>query len=178
MQVRPNQPNGRSRCGMTLLELLVVVILMALIAGVIISYAVDTRADAARAAATLISQDLEYARSLAVEEKKAITVSFTPDTNQYTLTDSDGATLKHPVTGSDFTVDLPKALDNTSLTLVSAVFGEGVQGVTFASDGTVSQPGTDNTPISSDSAVKVQSGEYSWLIKVAPTTGRISVVEE
>jgi Tfp pilus assembly protein FimT len=75
----------RSLAAFTLVEILIVVLLMGILAGVVITAAAPTFRDQLVAAAQIVAADLSYGRSLAVLNNDNYQFTFSLANNQYTL---------------------------------------------------------------------------------------------
>ncbi len=157
----------------TLIELIVVIVIMGVLAAIVIPQAVNTQRSTAQAAAVMVSQDLEYAKSVAQKIQSPVTVTFNASTGHYTLEDGSGL-LTHPATKGSYDVDISGLLGDTELNIVSANFGSGNVSVTFTSLGEPVQGGT-SLPVANDSAVIVNCGDFSYTISVSPIIGKITV---
>jgi prepilin-type N-terminal cleavage/methylation domain-containing protein len=106
--------------GFSLLELLIVVTIMALVAGVAVPrFAASIQRQRADAAARRVAADLNMAQSRANTTSTTVTVTFTFASSQYQV--SGVADLAQPL--NTYTVKLPN--DPYGATLVSTTFGGG-----------------------------------------------------
>lgn len=71
-----------------LIEVLIVIALMGILAGLVLPSSNPTIHDQLRSTAQIVATDLAYARSLAVTYGSTYTIAFDPATNRYTLTHS------------------------------------------------------------------------------------------
>lgn len=153
---------GRSsphESGFTLVEMLVVLMVVAIAAAIVLPNAVGSRDMDAIAAARTLSVDLQYAQNHAITYQKPVTVTFTPASETYTLTNQSGA-LNHPITKSAYTVNLA----GQEVDLVGANFNNKTV-VVFDELGAPDNAGT----------VTLQAGSYVYRVDVAVATGKISV---
>ena len=147
----------------TLVEILVVVVILALIAGLVIPMVVDTDDLRATAAARMVATDLQYAQNIAITTQQNVTVAFDAGEGTYALSNASGA-LIHPMKKTAFTIDLKGEDGWERVELVSASFGGGAT-VTFDELGAPSSAGT----------VTVKAGGMIYQISVAAATGRVTV---
>ena len=151
--------------GFTLVELIVVIVIIAIVAAVVVPYAVGTSGLQARSAARIVMSDLEYAQNQAIVSQADITVSFSTAGNSYTVSNESGP-LIHPITKQAYTVDFDTQNGLERVSVSSASFGGDAE-VTFSPLGAPSTNGT----------VTLVAGAHTYLVEVAPITGRVSVTE-
>jgi len=152
-----------SATAFTLVEILVVVIIMGIAAGVVIPMAIDSGDLQAAGGARMLASDLQYAQSTAITTQTPVTVTFNISGDSYTLSNASGP-LIHPMTKDAYTVDFDTIGGFSSLDLVSVSFG-GEAEVTFDELGSPGNPGT----------VTIQAGAYTYQITVSAATGRVTV---
>ena len=168
--------NQKSRSpGFTLIHIIVTIVLLAIIAAVVVINVTATGDVKAKAAARVVLSDLQYAKSEATRRQGSITITFYPDDEKYTLTDSLGQVLINPRTRENYEINLPQTIGSAELDLKTVDFGGGAVAVTFTSLGEPVKGGTTQ-PISTDSAIVIQHGDYSYIVKIVPVTGKVSVV--
>jgi len=168
--------NQKSRSpGFTLIHIIVTIVLLAIIAAVVVINVTATGDVKAKAAARVVLSDLQYAQSEANRRQEAITVTFYPAEERYTLSDSTGQVLVNPKTNGNYEVSLPQDIGDSELDLLTVDFGSGTEAVTFTSVGEPVQGGSTQ-PISSNSTIVVRHGDYTYTVKIIPVTGKISVV--
>lgn len=174
------KPTGNDRGirwrGLTLIEVLIVLVLLGVVVGLVMVAVGRTDGMRAREATNKIATDLEYAQSEAQRRQASITVSFDVGAEQYTLSDADGA-ISVPATGDPYVVDLPSEFQADGLDIASVDFG-GSTSVTYTPVGEPTQDEAGNVPISSNSAIVVQYGDYSYTLRVAPVTGNVTVTAD
>ncbi len=147
----------------TLLEILVVVIILSIIAAVAVPMAVGTGDMQVISAARMISADLQYAQNIAITTQKPVTVTFSPSTESYGLSNTSGS-LIHPMTKDDYTMDFKSRDGFSDLDIVSASFGGGAT-VTFDELGAPDNSGT----------VILSAGPHVYQVSVAIATGKVTV---
>ncbi len=174
MSRRSRNQESRSP-GFTLIQLIVVMVLLAIIAAIVVINVTATGDVKVKAAARVILSDLQYAQSEANRRQEAITVTFYPAEERYTLSDSIGQVLVNPATNGNYEVNLPQDIGDSELDLLTVDFGGGVEAVTFTSLGEPVQGGSTD-PISSNSTIVVRHGDYTYTVKIVPVTGKVSVV--
>lgn len=147
----------------TLVEILVVVIIMGIAAGVVIPMAIDSGDLQASGGARMLASDLQYAQNVAITTQTPVTVTFNTAGDSYTLSNASGP-LIHPMTKDAYTVDFDTVGGFSSLDLVSASFG-GEAEVTFDELGAPDNPGT----------VTLQVVANAYRVTVSAATGRVTV---
>ena len=158
---------GRARCrkAFTLTELLIVVAVMAILAMAVVPNVLDSSDAQAVSATRLIASALEYAQNEAISSQTPVTVTFTPATETYELSNTSGR-LIHPINKEQYVVDFRSRRNFDRLDVVSADF-EGEAFVTFDVLGAPSAAGT----------ITVQAGARTMTITVANVTGLVTVSE-
>ncbi len=99
----------RSRPGYTLIEMLIVVSILLIFAGLVIPSSSQTSYDQLLSAARVLASDLAYARSLAVTNNDQYTVTFSGSGNSYTLqySGANPALVNLPITPFRIPTDPP-----------------------------------------------------------------------
>jgi prepilin-type N-terminal cleavage/methylation domain-containing protein len=174
-------PRARGH-GFTLVEILVVVIILG-IAGAIIVPSLGSRDDLkAAAAARVIMSDLIYTQNLAITNQGNRYITFDVAGQKYTVTDSTGGTITHPVNHTpyvqNFSGTSQHSLPDVKLFSTNLVGLSGTVQKTIGFDelGTplvCSAVGVPET-LSSGSIV-IQAGKYKLKVDIEPYTGQISV---
>jgi prepilin-type N-terminal cleavage/methylation domain-containing protein len=147
----------------TLVEILVVVIIMGIAAGVVIPMAIDSGDLQAAGGARILASDLQYAQNMAITTQTPVTVTFNAADDSYTLSNASGS-LIHPMTKDAYTVDFNTTNGFSSVDMVSASFG-GEAAVTFDELGAPDSPGS----------ATIQAGDYTYQVTVSAATGRVTV---
>ena len=151
--------------GFTLVELIVVIVIMMIAAAMVIPQVVSTGDVKSRSAARMLMADLEYAQSQAIVTQNQVTVTFDTSGNAYTVSNASG-TLTHPITKNAYVIDLDQTNGMEGVSIDTVNFGSG-QSVTFDALGAPDY----------DGSVTFVAGAQSYVISVAPITGRVTVSE-
>ncbi|QDU28786.1 hypothetical protein ETAA8_38910 [Anatilimnocola aggregata] len=93
---------GSLTAGFSLLEVLVVVTILGILAGMAIPYLTATSIDQLQAVAEVIVSDIDYARNLAISNGSEYRLTLQPAQNRYQLTHSGTNTLLHALPTSPF----------------------------------------------------------------------------
>ena len=147
----------------TVAELIVVLVILALAAGMAIPYVASTGDTAVASAARMVACDLQYAQNMAITTQSPVTVSFDLGGEGYTLSNTSGV-LIHPINKSNYVVDFGSQRGFGGLDIVTAIFGVS-QSVTFDEMGAPDNAGT----------VTLQDGPHSYTVRVAAGTGYVTV---
>ena len=126
--------------GFTMTEMLTVVALLGVASAVVIPQFSSNTTQYAQTAARSISHDIQYAQDIAVTTQSPITLSITSSGYEYSLKDSSGTVLTHPVSRKPFTVNFHDDPNISQLT-IEVNFG-GATEVVFDAFGTPSTGGT------------------------------------
>ena len=156
--------------GFTLAELLIVLAVIGIVAGVVVPAAINLSPSQALAAARFIAADLRYVRSRAVVLGRPLTVRFDLSAQQYTVSDADGV-IMHPWAGSErfegkFVVSLNKGTPFPGVRMESADFG----GRNWFSFGPLGDPVDCGT-------LTVRQGRATAVVRVEPGTGLVRVTQ-
>lgn len=165
--------------GFTLVEILCVVVILGIAAGIIIPQ-LGTRDDLkAAAAARLLISDVMYAQNLAISKQRKHYIQFVDQ--QYTLLSRDDdadplVAITHPVNKNSYAVTIGSATPGLDgVTIDSIEFG----GATIIGFDDLGSPftydGTDVTPLTSAARITIKCGAVSLVISIEPFTGEASV---
>lgn len=158
------------RRAFTLAEMLIVLALIGLVAGVAIPAAVNLSSSQSLAAARFIAADMRYVRSRAIATGRPLTVRFDPVGQRYSVSDEDG-----PIAcpwgasnrfGGEFVVVLNEGTPFRSVRLATVDFG----GNTWIRFGPLGEPEESGSLV-------VRHGREATSVTVAPGTGLIRVTQ-
>jgi len=130
----------RGTNGFTITEMITVVAIIGVASAVAIPQFGSNTVQYAQAAARLISYDLQYAQDLAVTTQSPVTLAIDAEGTGYSLKDSNGSILTHPITHKPYTMSFQDDPGISSLT-ISPSF-DGNLNVVFDAFGTPSTGGT------------------------------------
>jgi general secretion pathway protein H len=147
----------------TLAELIVVIVILAVAAGMVVPYAISTSDLAVVSAARILASDLEYAQNVAITTQQWVKLSFDTSTESYSLANASG-TLDHPINKAPYVVSFPSLRGFEGVNVVSAGFG-GAPELTFDVLG---------SPDNGGSTV-LQAGAHTYVVSVASATGKVTV---
>lgn len=108
---RASRGAGEFARGFSLLEVLVVIAILGILAGLAIPYFQSTAVDQLQCGATIVVADVDYARNLAIGNASEYRLAFAPANNRYQLTHSGTNSLLNTLPTSPF-----KAPTDTSTT--------------------------------------------------------------
>jgi len=158
---------GSFDSGFTMVEILIVVVILSIAAMLAVPMMGSAEDMQGRAAADMVSADIEYARSLAITTGRNHSVAFDAATDSYRIEDESGSVVRHPVKkGFDYIVDFRKEPRLGMVGIAEASFGLGTV-VTFDYLGSCVDGGF----------VRLQAGVLNMKVNVEPVTGFISIKE-
>jgi prepilin-type N-terminal cleavage/methylation domain-containing protein len=166
------------RGGFTVIEILLVVVIIAIAAMVAVPMIGSTSGMQIQSAANIIAADLEYAKSMAISRQKNYSVVFNPAGDYYEVHDSNGTTIKNPVTKLDYKVNFRSDSRLNKVVIESATFDPSSDPPTITFDylsSPYSGSGTSN-PLNSGT-ISIKAGDFTMTISVEPVTGFISITE-
>jgi prepilin-type N-terminal cleavage/methylation domain-containing protein len=170
---------NKQKCGFTLVELILVVLIMS-IAALIAVPAFSSAADVqVRATANRIAADLDYARGLAITRQKNYAVAFYPvavsghAAESYEVLDTATANpVTNPLDGRPFTVNLSADSRVGGVNIFSTNFTN--NSITFDYLGT---PTTGGATLNAqgDITLKSRDNTFTLHVKVEPMTGYVTI---
>jgi type IV pilus assembly protein PilM len=113
---------GGVRCGFTLIEIILVVVILAIAAMMAVPFATSGATMQLKSAANIIASDLEFAKSMAISRGRIYSVVFNAAGESYQIKDANDVVIKHPVNiGSDYVVSFANdsRLDQVDITGVN-----------------------------------------------------------
>ena len=155
----------RGAIGFTITEVLVVTVLLGVTSVVAIPQFGGSTMQYAQTAARSIAQHIQYAQDLAVTTQSSVTLSITDSGYVYTLKDSGGETLTHPIDRKPFATDFRDDPNISSLTI--NVEFTGITDLVFDAFGT---PNTGGTITMQHSKM-----DSDVVLTLHPATGSVSV---
>jgi len=90
------------RSAFSLIEVMVVLTILGILAGLAIPYLASTSIDQLQSVAEVVVADVDYARNLAISNGSEYRLTFEPASNRYQLTHSGTNTLLHALPTSPF----------------------------------------------------------------------------
>lgn len=164
----------RQATGFTLVELLMVVLILAIVAGIVVPMASSSRDAQCASAARMLVADLELAQSTALARQDLVALVFRDDLQSYKVVLATGqnlddyaslTALEHPGRpGQSYEIDIQKELLLPSVVIGSANFN-GERYVVFDTFGSPEFGGS----------IVVAAGDVSLTVTVEPITGAVSV---
>jgi len=158
--------HGCFKCGFTIVELLIVVVIIAIAAMISIPMMSSAGTIQVHSAANMIAADLEYAKSMAITRQQNYSVSFDSNNDSYEVQDVNGVVILHPVSKRPYRIDFP---DDDRLKQVG--IDEPPLMVTFDSLGSPSTGGVVGL------SIKGSGGGTIVQVMIEPVTGFVSVSE-
>lgn len=153
----------RSNTGFTLVEIMVVVFIMLIAAGLVVPLASATSSSSVVSASRMVAADLQYAQSVAISTQTPVTVTFNQNGKSYTLSNQSGS-LINPMTKLAYTVNFTTMNGYGRMVFSTVSFGSGST-VTFDTMGAPDNAGT----------VTLTAGPYVRQIAVEAATGNVNV---
>ena len=159
--------NKNNTDGFTLIEILLVVVILTIASLTAIPMLSSGAGMQIRSAANMIASDMEYARSMAISRGQNYEVVFNPSAESYSIEDSDGNVIDHPVNvGSPYTVNFQT---NRSLNRVE------IESTTLDFDSVVFDCLGSPESITSSKVINLSAGDMTATVTIEPVTGYISI---
>ena len=160
----PQDRSPGSSAGFTLVEILVVVVILGITAGIVVPYALNTSSMQATAAARTLVSDLQYAQNVAVTTQSDVWVIFRVVHSWYELRNASGR-LIHPITKKEYYVCYLGHQVFDKVRILGTTFTNDMLG--FDSLGTPYQGGS----------ITLGAGNQTFRVNVAAATGMVTVTE-
>ena len=165
----------RRACGFTLMEVIVVIVILSIVALMAVPMFGSAADIQLKAAANMIAADLEYAKSMAISRQQPFSINFNSTDESYSVCDSGGAVIRHPIDPGDLTITFPSDSRLSQVVIVSADFDPGSdEAITFDYLGSPYSGSTTATPLISGS-VTLKAGDITMTVSVEPITGYITI---
>ncbi len=160
-----------------MIEIIVVVIIISIAAMMAIPMISSAASTQVRSAANMLAADLEYARSISITTGRNFSVVFDKAGECYSIKDSDGNVIEHPVRKDDYSVNFDGHDTLGEVAIQDVVFNPGSsQTVTFDYLGSpYCGTGTAN-PLNSGE-IQLKAGNVLIKVTVEPVTGYIAIVK-
>jgi prepilin-type N-terminal cleavage/methylation domain-containing protein len=167
----------RVKSAFTMIEIIVVVIIISIAAMMAIPMISSAGSTQVRSAANMLAADLEYARSISITTGRNFSVVFDKANETYSIKDSDGNIIEHPVRKDEYSVDFDGHDTLGEVVIQEAVFSPGFsQAVTFDYLGSpYSGTGTAN-PLNGGE-IQLKAGNVTIKVTVEAVTGYIAIVK-
>ena len=159
--------------GFTLVEMVIVVIILSIAAMMAIPFATSGTSTQLKAAATIISSDLEYAKSMAISRGQKYWVDFDEGSESYSIKDVNGVIISHPIKKAfPYTINFAadSRLDRVNITSVNF---DSADTVGFDYLGSPLQ--SDGSYLISPGQIELSAGSSTMTVNVEPVTGYITI---
>jgi prepilin-type N-terminal cleavage/methylation domain-containing protein len=156
----------------TLAEVIIVLMVIGIIAALAIPLYVSAASTQLRTAADVIASDLEYAKSISISTGKSHSVVFDTSTESYSVKDSDGQVIAHPVhIGAGYIVSFANDNRLSKVDIVSTNFGAAGT-IRFDNVGT---PFDGSGASLSNGLIQLRAEGYMLRVKIQSVTGYVSI---
>ena len=167
----------KSKYAFTIIEIIVVVVIISIAAMMAIPMISSAASTQVRSAANMLAADLEYARSISISRGNNYSVVFDKANETYSIQDSDGNIIQHPVRKGDYSVDFTTHGNLGDVLIHDVVFNPGpTQTVTFDYLGSPYSGATTLSPVNSGE-IQLKAGAITMKVTVEPVTGYITIVK-
>jgi len=158
--------------GFTLIEVILVVLIIGIAAGMVVPMMSSAGSMQIRAAANMVAADLEYAKSMAISRGQPHSVVFDKTNETYQVVDHNNIVIPHPVKkGFNYVVDFRNDGRLDRVNIADANF-DGTNKVTFDYLGS---PYNGSASFLNSGVVTLQSDSVTRTVRVEPVTGFISI---
>ena len=156
----------------TLLEVIIVLIIIGIVAGIAVPIYTSAASIQLKTAADVVASDLEYAKNMAISTGKSYSVVFDTRAESYSIEDSGGQVISHPVhIGASYIVNFKRDSRLNQVDIASTTFGA-ANTIKFDNIGAPSY-GTGN--VSGNNFVQLRAGGNTMKVKIESVTGYISI---
>ena len=159
--------------GFTIVEMVIVIIILSIAAMMAIPFATSGTSTQLKAAATIISSDLEYAKSMAISRGQKYWVVFDEGSESYSIKDVNGVIISHPIKKAfPYTINFAadSRLDRVNITSVNF---DSADTVGFDYLGSPLQ--SDGSYLISPGQIELSAGSSTMTVNVEPVTGYITI---
>jgi len=158
--------------GFTVIEVIMVVLIIGIAAGVVVPMMSSAGSMQIRAAVNMIAADLEYAKSMAISRGQPYSVVFNKAAETYQVVDQNNSVIPHPVKkGFNYVIDFRNDGRLDQVDIFDANFDSTLK-VTF--DYLGSPYNGSANPLNSG-VVTLRSGGVTRTVSVEPVTGFITI---
>lgn len=160
---RVRLPRRPAAGGFTLLELLVVVVVLSIMAGVVAMSSADRGGQAVELGAVQVTDALQRAATLARSQRRPHGVAFDVAADRFAIVDEDGVPAVDPLTRKEYIVSFHRP-NQPPVDLQSASFGTAGSAALFDAQG---------VPLTGGQ-VRLQSGSATLTLTLDAATGRVT----
>ncbi len=163
MRRPPRKRNSLMRQGLTLIEILVVLVILGIAAAMVVPRLSSMGDLQVASAARAMVANVQYAQNEAIITQTPVTVAFDAAAESYQLQDAGGVVMQHPITKRNFVVAFADARGFERVDILSANFN-GSAKVAFDPLGSSDQGGQ----------VILSADGQSYRVSIAPVTGKVT----
>jgi type II secretion system protein H len=171
--VRSVRPQQGGRCGFTIIELMIVLVILGIAAAIAAPMVSSAASMQLRSAVNMVAADLEYAKSMSIATGQYYRVAFDTASNKYEVQDPSGTVIQHPVTKKNYVVSFADdgRLDQVTIQSVQT----GATAIAMVYFDYLGTPSSSAGQLNSDGVVTLQAGGATRTVAVKAVTGFISV---